>query len=243
MRHLLVALTMAALAMPGCGGNTGKNEGDPCADIDGDGYGLGAGCAGDDCDESDATCWVGDCCPTVDEECIDHDGDGYSNTVQGGLSVRAVDGQFGGGNQVFDNISFDGTLPSDQGGDDLEVVHDYGVVYYDNPYDYFDLADYNLFWRSDGNPVMVGGNEGALFGGGPITFAQWQADLAAADIPATAMQANSIEADPEFEDMQNHNFQLADNGQVALTASSTGGPVGCYITGDEEIGLRADPTC
>jgi len=165
----------------------------------------------------------------------------FNNTVQGGLSVRAVDGEFGGGNQVHSNIIFDGTLAADQGGDDIEVVHDYGVTTYNNPYDYFDIADYNLFWRSDGNPVHVGGNEGALFSS-EITFDQWLIDLAASGIPAAAMQANSIESDPEFVDPDGNDYRLADNGQAALTASSTGGPVGCYITGSEEIGLRVSPS-
>ena len=45
----------------------------------------------------------------------------------------------------------------------------------------------------------------------------------------------------EFVDLANHDYRLANHGQAALTASSSGGPVGCYITGNEEIGLRASP--
>lgn len=40
---------------------------------------------------------------------------------------------------------------------------------------------------------------------------------------------------------QSGTYKLAANGQAALTASSSGGPVGCYITGNEEIGVRANP--
>ena len=52
--------------------------------------------------------------------------------------------------------------------------------------------------------------------------------------------ANTITTDPQFVDAANFNFKL-NAGSPALTASSTGGPVGCYITGDEEIGVRANP--
>jgi len=45
-----------------------------CQDLDGDGYGQGAGCAGPDCDDADPSCWEGACCPAA---CTDLDGDGY----------------------------------------------------------------------------------------------------------------------------------------------------------------------
>ena len=36
-------------------------------------------------------------------------------------------------------------------------------------------------------------------------------------------------------------YRLSSNGQDALTASDVGGPVGCYVTGSEEIGVRTSP--
>jgi hypothetical protein len=55
-------------------------------------------------------------------------------------------------------------------------------------------------------------------------------------------EANSIYSNPQFVDYAAGNFRLASNGQSALTASSTGGPVGAYQTGSEEIGVRASPS-
>ena len=52
----------------------------------------------------------------------------------------------------------------------------------------------------------------------------------------TGQEANSIDSDPEF--VGGGDYRLANNAQAALTASSTGGPVGCYVTGSEEIGIR-----
>lgn len=58
---------------------------------------------------------------------------------------------------------------------------------------------------------------------------------------ASNRDANSSEGDPAFVDQASGDYHLA-GGSSCLTASSTGGPVGCYITGSEEIGLRAAPT-
>jgi len=59
---------------------------DTCADADGDGYGVGPGCSGSDCDESSTSCNI-DCVTDVDSDgipdckdpsiCADADGDGY----------------------------------------------------------------------------------------------------------------------------------------------------------------------
>jgi hypothetical protein len=45
-----------------------------CADADGDGYGVGAACDGPDCNDSDAACQAGACCPACED---DPDRDGY----------------------------------------------------------------------------------------------------------------------------------------------------------------------
>lgn len=45
-----------------------------CTDLDGDDRGVGPDCLGTDCDDTDAQCWEGVCCPA---DCVDQDGDGY----------------------------------------------------------------------------------------------------------------------------------------------------------------------
>lgn len=164
----------------------------------------------------------------------------YNNTVQGGgLTVRVVDGEPGGGNQVHSNILFDGTRGTDQDASPAEVIHDYGITELGNPYGYFTLADFNLLWRSDGAQPHIGGQE-QLFAQ-HMTLGEWQAALEAAGVPLAARQSHSIVSDPQFVDPENDDYRLAPNGQPALTASNLAGPVGCYITGFEEIGLRAAP--
>jgi putative metal-binding protein/phospholipase D-like protein len=48
----------------------------PCADEDGDGYGVGAGCLGPDCRDREPTCHEGACCEDP-LDCTDLDEDGY----------------------------------------------------------------------------------------------------------------------------------------------------------------------
>jgi len=57
----------------------------------------------------------------------------------------------------------------------------------------------------------------------------------------TPAEANSIYSNPQFVDYAAGNFRLASAGQAALTASSTGGVVGAYVTGTETIGVRSSP--
>lgn len=52
---------------------------------------------------------------------------------------------------------------------------------------------------------------------------------------------NSQYGSDPFEDYATEDFHIS-SGHAALTASSIGGPVGAYITGSEEIGVRASPT-
>lgn len=94
---------------------------------------------------------------------FENSGEGYknnkffNNTIQGGLFVRAVDNNPGGGNAVYNNIIFNGTLDSDFTAN-VEVLHDYGVTDYHNPYDFFTLADYNrfLFCRASARSMLRG---------------------------------------------------------------------------------------
>lgn len=58
---------------------------------------------------------------------------------------------------------------------------------------------------------------------------------------ASGRDANSTEGDPQFVNQAARDYHLA-GGSPCLTLSSTGGPLGCYLTGSEEIGLRANPS-
>ena len=58
-----------------------------CRDNDGDGYGEGSSCRGQDCNDSNASCHDGTCCL----DCIDLDGDGYGM----GSGCRGPDGDDG----------------------------------------------------------------------------------------------------------------------------------------------------
>lgn len=57
----------------------------------------------------------------------------------------------------------------------------------------------------------------------------------------TGLDANSTDGDPGFVDQAAGNYRLV-GGSPCLTLSSTGGPIGCYIDGTEEVGLRAAPS-
>lgn len=89
--------------------------------------------------------------------------------------------------------------------------------------------------------MRISGHE--LLVASPLSVAQWSAWLTAAGVPATARQTHSLESNPGFVDFANDDYHLSAHGQAVLTAANTGGPVGCYITGTEEVGLRANPTC
>lgn len=89
----------------------------------------------------------------------------------------------------------------------------------------FDVMNYNLYYNAGSTPDFYYGS----FRNG---LAAWQS--------ATGMDANSQVANPNFANAGAENYRLTTG--AALTASSTGGPVGCYITGTEEIGVRSAPT-
>jgi len=76
-RTLTIAMaSMLVFSVTACGDDsTGDNNNTVnCTDADGDGYGVGADCAGADCNDADAACWEGACCNV---DCTDADGDGY----------------------------------------------------------------------------------------------------------------------------------------------------------------------
>jgi hypothetical protein len=84
--------------------------------------------------------------------------------------------------------------------------------------------DYNCYWHAGGTIRLRDDPTNYT------TLAAWQTLWSPAE-------ANSIFSNPEFVNYAAGNFRLANNGQAALTASSTSGPVGAYKTGLETIGL------
>lgn len=98
-----------------------------------------------------------------------------------------------------------------------------------NAYEMASLAnfaqwDYNLYYNNGATPTFA--INGAIQSG----LANWQS--------ASSRDANSRVTLPQFVNADAADFRLTNNGQAALTASSTGGPVGCYVTGSETIGIR-----
>lgn len=90
-------------------------------------------------------------------------------------------------------------------------------------------TDYNLYYAS--SPYWT------YDGDGYSSIATWRA--------AISGDANSSVADPQYVDRAEKDYRVS-VGSPALTASSTGGPVGAYITGSEAIGIDGetpDPTC
>lgn len=119
------------------------------------------------------------------------------------------------GNEFRDNI-----IASLVPGTTQVLVNAYEVASLAN----FTRWDYNLYYNNGATPTFA--VNGALQSG----LANWQS--------ASGRDANSRVTLPQFVNPGAADFRLANNGQAALTASSTGGPVGCYITGSETIGIR-----
>lgn len=91
--------------------------------------------------------------------------------------------------------------------------------------------DYNWYWNNGNNTAYA---YNATLYDGATAFTDWKAAL------PSSFDANSNEGDPNFTNIGTGDYTIASGS--ALTASSTAGPVGCYITGSEEIGKRASPT-
>ena len=96
-----------------------------------------------------------------------------------------------------------------------------GSVWYlgGDGYNSYNTLDYNYY-------ILI--NAGTMSNSAG-TFSAWQT--------LTGDEANSSETTPTFTDAANDDYTLVQNGQAALTASSTSGPIGCYITGSETIGV------
>ena len=96
----------------------------------------------------------------------------------------------------------------------------------------FSVIDYNNYYNGGGS-LYFSDNQDNDVSGDWMSFASWQTFV--------SDEANSITSNPSFVNAGAGNYRL-NVGSAALTAGSTGGPVGCYITGSEEIGLRTSPT-
>ena len=90
----------------------------------------------------------------------------------------------------------------------------------------FSTFDYNWYYNNGNAPTYAIG--GSVYSG----LSAWR--------NATGRDINSVVANPQFQNPSNNDYRLAAS-SPARTASSTGGPVGCYITGNEEMGIRPSP--
>jgi hypothetical protein len=84
-----------------------------------------------------------------------------------------------------------------------------------------DPFNYNVYWNN-GSTVTFAVDSSVESG-----ITNWRS--------ASGHDANSQVLDPEFVGSGSYKLQ---SGSDALTASSTSGPVGCYITGNEIMGVR-----
>jgi hypothetical protein len=93
----------------------------------------------------------------------------------------------------------------------------------------YSALDHNVYYDSNGAANFNDGTN--------RNFTSFKGELTS--LPSGVQEANSLETTVTF--VGGGDYRLASNGQGALTASDVGGPVGCYVTGSEEIGVRASP--
>lgn len=125
------------------------------------------------------------------------------------------------GVNMTDNVFRDNIVASIVAGNAQVMVNAYEIASLAN----FAQWDYNLYYNNGATPTF------AIDGTIHSDLASWQL--------ASGRDAHAVVSLPQFENAAVGDFRLLNNGQAALTASSTGGPVGCYITGSEIIGIRA----
>ena len=82
-------------------------------------------------------------------------------------------------------------------------------------------------------PVAGGLDELARAAGLESGLPAWRA--------SSGRDAHAVVTAPQFTDATTHDYRLLANGQPALTASSSGGPVGAYLAPGDVIGPRAAP--
>ena len=93
----------------------------------------------------------------------------------------------------------------------------------------FNQFDYNWYYNNGSNLRFNFNSTGYT---SATALADW--------VTNASVDANSSAGDPNFVDSANYDFTITSGS--TRTASSTGGPVGCYITNSEEIGLEASPS-
>ena len=159
----------------------------------------------------------------------------YNNTVYGPCATGCI--KFQGGmtidtaTRIYNNIFYATAgaaswMQEYEGGEGTYTISDMAQY------------NYNLWYDADGSPRWRSGDSATY-----SSMAAWQTRMATYGTGSTdseSYEASSIYEDPQFVNAGS-DFHLADNAQNSLTASYTGGPVGCYITGSETIGRRANP--
>jgi hypothetical protein len=151
----------------------------------------------------------------------------YNNTivVTGssvlGVRVETQASPTPGGNRFYNNI----VVVPNQAVSEIVNGGDSGAGV---TFDTFDRLDYNMYYAS-------GGTSRYSTPGDPHTgITEWRAGLLAEGAVEAARDTNSTEANPLFVGSGDYHLQ---SGSPALTAGNTGGPIGCYITGNETIGV------
>lgn len=118
------------------------------------------------------------------------------------------------------NVFRDNIVAGVEAGNTQVLVNAFDVASLNN----FTQWNYNLYYNNGATPTFA--MNGVVHSG----LAAWQA--------ASGRDSNSITTAPQFVDAAAKNFRLVNNGQPALSASSTGGALGSYLTGTEVIGRR-----
>jgi hypothetical protein len=98
----------------------------------------------------------------------------------------------------------------------------------------FDLIDRNVYYAG-GSQLRHYDAAGTLYTG----IAAWRAGLAGF-MGANARETNSTEGDPLFVGASDYHLQAGSPARTGIGGRTT--TAGCYITGTEEIGVRANPT-
>lgn len=158
----------------------------------------------------------------------------FNNTIAitggsyNGIVVEDSPTLTGGGNRFYNNIVNVSSAITGGG----EIVNG-GTA---TPFTIFDVFNYNYYYEAGNTPDFSA--NGSAYSG----ITAWRAGLATQGMVTAARETNSAVSDVTFEDEGGDDYRLAENSQDALTASDIGGRIGAYITGSEEIGVRAVPT-
>jgi|JI10StandDraft_1071094.scaffolds.fasta_scaffold10523_2 hypothetical protein len=96
----------------------------------------------------------------------------------------------------------------------------------------FAIIDYNNYYNA-GSTLYFSDNQDNDTSGSWMQLTAWRTH--------TGDETNSITTDPSFVNAAGGNYRL-NTGSAARTAGNTGGVIGAFITGNEEMGLRASPT-